>query len=468
VTGGPPSPDPAREREGGEPAPADAAGAETYLRLLAEAELRRAPALTGPGPHPHRVWLAASTLAAAGVVDTDVARHAVADFEAAAGVRVVSGLARPWTAEQRLLPSGTGQEVTLRAVPAGLTLRLPPEREGWYGELRLIALVMTDTEAALTVATRWAGQARRSARPRPSHAPFHVVGALDDGGQSYRAGLWDMGIEDGREWWDCHLGLSRAAGPGARWLEVGPGAAGAHARVDLTAPPTPAEVTAEPVPPVSGPARLLDSAGDDLLCAGPAVVVAGETLGSRIAGMIRDLTGCGAAAPDDPAVLRLAAVGQRLGLDLGTGIAAGGPLPEAWTSLLADGDARDGPDGIAPFAVVLPRIDGASFALAGLRSSEEGALLHVMASGWEPHGHGWLVHGHGPHSDPPDTSLSWRARDSTGRWHLVHGMSWGGKQGMIQMHLTPPLHPAATSLEVIVTGTSRRVRATVPLAWQAA
>lgn len=38
----------------------------------------------------------------------------------------------------------------------------------------------------------------------------------------------------------------------------------------------------------------------------------------------------------------------------------------------------------------------------------------------------------------------------------------------IQMHLVPPLHPAATSLEVIVTGASGRVRATVPLHWQAA
>jgi hypothetical protein len=39
---------------------------------------------------------------------------------------------------------------------------------------------------------------------------------------------------------------------------------------------------------------------------------------------------------------------------------------------------------------------------------------------------------------------------------------------MLQLHLTPPLHPAATSLEVIVTGASSRVRATVPLDWRAA
>jgi len=93
-------------------------------------------------------------------------------------------------------------------------------------------------------------------------------------------------------------------------------------------------------------------------------------------------------------------------------------------------------------------LGGARFALAGLRSSRDGATLHVMASGWEPQGQGWLVHGTGPASSPLDPSLSWRARDSTGRWHLVSGMSWGAAsqtRGMIKMYLTPPLHPAATA-----------------------
>jgi hypothetical protein len=31
------------------------------------------------------------------------------------------------------------------------------------------------------------------------------------------------------------------------------------------------------------------------------------------------------------------------------------------------------------------------------------------------------------------------------------------------MYLTPPLHPAATALDVIVTGPDRQIRATVPL-----
>lgn len=454
----------------------DTARAETYLRLLAEAELRRFPASPGPSSQPHRVWLAAATLIAAGVLDADAAWRAVADFEAATRLRTADGnhplgsVRGPWTARLAQPPAWTPASAALRAVPACSTLRLPPEGEGWYGELRLIALVMTDSQANLTAAMRWAGQTRRSARPRPGRAPFHVAGAVDDRGNSYHASLWDVSVKsDGRDWWDCHLGLSPVPDPGARWLDVGPGAGGAHARIDLTALPTPAEVTVDPEP-ASGPTRLLENAGDDLLGQGPAAVAADQTLGSRITAMLGDLAGSGAVEPDDPAVLRLLTVARWLGLDLGRGAGAapGGRLPEAWTSLLAAGDARDGPAGIAPLARVLPEIDGVSFALAGLRSSAEAVALHVMASGSQPRGDGGMVRGQWSHNDPLDTSPSWRARDNAGRWHLVRSVHWGGRHGMAQLRLTPPLHPAATSLEVIVTGMSSRVRATVPLDWQAA
>jgi hypothetical protein len=452
------------------------------------------------------------TLTAAQAVPADVGWRAVADFEAAVALRtgnvaaVISALRLPNRATQY---GTTGQLVAnqpaisrpvsaqpamgrkqaaqasstqataaeLTAVPVAMTLPLPPEDTGWYGELQLMALVMTDSHAAITIATRWVGQTRRSASPRPMHAPFHPVGAVDDRGTSYLAALWDMGIEDGREWWDCHLGLSHAPAAGIRWLDIGPGAGGVRVRIDLSAGLRVAHdaaagaasgavgVTQEDIQPVSPAARLLDSIGDDLLCAGPSALGHGESLGSGISRVIQDLTGSGTVGRDDPALLRLAALAWRLGLDVGVGISGGVVLPTAWASLLVDGDARDGPTGVAAFAVVLPEIDGARFALAGLRSSREGATLHVLAGGWEPRGHGWLTHGQALRGDPPDTSLSWQACDSTGRWHLVASMSWGSNQGMIQMQLTPPLHPAATSIEVIVTGTTGRVRAVVPLSW---
>ena len=71
----------------------DPGTAETYLRLIAEGELRQRPVISGPGPHPHRVWLAAATLAAAGAIRPDLAWQVVSEFEISAGLR--SGNVRP-------------------------------------------------------------------------------------------------------------------------------------------------------------------------------------------------------------------------------------------------------------------------------------------------------------------------------------------------------------------------------------
>ncbi len=267
----------------------------------------------------------------------------------------------------------------------GATLPLPAEREGWYGEFCLLSLARTEAQAALAVAARWAGQTRRAAGPRPQHAPFYQVAAIDDRGISYRASLWDMGIEDGRDWWDCHLGLDPAPAPGTRWLEVGPGAQGQRVRIDLATPPGAATIVSEPVPPASAAARLLDRIGDDLLGMEASGTGTPGHLEARVAQVIQDLIGSGTLEAGDPAVLRLAGLGWRLGLDLGLG----GPvparaLPPAWISVLADAHAHDGPDAVAPFAADLPEIGGSRFALAGLRSARGGATLHVMATGWEP------------------------------------------------------------------------------------
>jgi hypothetical protein len=449
------------------------------------------------------VALAATALALAGSISLDTAWRVVADFQAACALRAgdpapaVPGGAPRWLPHPpaSLTPSSrpsvlrhsvvqfltssrrpgwatpaspTAERTAPATVPIGAALPLPAEREGWYGELLLLALARTGTEAAITLATRWAGQTRRSATPRPRHAPFHEVAAVDDRGVSYRATLWDMGIEDGREWWDCHLGLSPAPPDGIRWLDIGPGSRGRYVRVELAAPDLASGIATQPVAPPGPGVRLLDRAGDELLAAGPDSRAGDQSLAYRVALLITDLTAGGVLAADDPAVARLLGLGWRLGVDLG--LPAGGripsaALPAAWHSMLADGHATDGPEGVATCTANLPEIGGAWFSLAGLRSDRDGATLHVMATGWAPQGNGWMVHGLGPHSDPGQVTLTWRARDSTGRWHLISAMHWGSQQGMIQMRLVPPLHPAATSLDVIVSDGSRQVSATVPLDW---
>ena len=138
---------------------------------------------------------------------------------------MISSLHRPQRARQGPGGAGAGHPGTgpagdepdaPSAVPIGATLALPPEQEGWYGEFCLLSLARSGSQAALAVAARWAGQTRRTAGPRPRHAPYYQVGAVDDRGVSYRAALWDMGAEDGRDWWDCHLGLDPSPAPGTR------------------------------------------------------------------------------------------------------------------------------------------------------------------------------------------------------------------------------------------------------------
>ena len=455
--------------------PAGPAAAEIYLRLIAEAELRQRPVISGPGPHPHRVWLAAATLAAAGALGPDVAWHVVSEFETSAGLRggdvrpVISSLHRPHWARQarpgqyRARPqrarqhrgqpgageagpgiSGTrpaGDEPDApSAIQVGATLPLPPEQEGWYGEFCLLSLARTQSQAALAVAARWAGQTRRTAGPRPRHAPFHQVGAVDDRGVSYRAALWDMGAEDGRDWWDGHLGLDPAPPPDTRWLEVGPGAQGQRVRIDLATPPGRALTLAEPVPPVSPAARLLDQMGDDLLTLESARTGASARMAPRVTQVIQDLIGSGTLPARTSAVARLAGLGWRLGRDLGPG----GPVPaRALPPRRSPAGRRAGARRAGRGGAVRGRPAGDRRRPVRARRiaiGRRGVTLHVMASGWEPRGHGWLVHGSGPGDTPPDLSLSWRARDSTGRWHLVSGMSWGAAsqtRGMVKMYLTP-------------------------------
>jgi hypothetical protein len=67
-----------------------------------------------------------------------------------------------------------------------------------------------------------------------------------------------------------------------------------------------------------------------------------------------------------------------------------------------------------------------------------------------------------------DMRFSCWIKDSAGHWHVARtlgsnsdNISWTE----LHMQVAPPLHRAATWLEVVVTSMSGRVRATVPLDW---
>jgi hypothetical protein len=133
--------------------------------------------------------------------------------------------------------------------------------------------------------------------------------------------------------------------------------------------------------------------------------------------------------------------------------------------VLADRGRRDGRRAVARVAAALPELDGARIALTALESAPDHALLRLLAVGWDPPG--FDLRAFAEAGQPP---LSWWARDSAGRWHTASGGSWGphgNRQWAGMLRLRPPLHPAATSLELTITGRSERLRIMLPLHWHA-
>jgi hypothetical protein len=139
-----------------------------------------------------------------------------------------------------------------------------------------------------------------------------------------------------------------------------------------------------------------------------------------------------------------------------------------------DADLGDA-DLSAPLGRLLPDVDGARLALAGLSTAAGESYLHVISSGlprparryqwdWTP-------------------GLSWWLRDSAGNWHVATAdeprvpnddmQAYPLDDGLqvLWLRLTPPLSqplsqplaPVPGTVEIIVTGQVARARATVPV-----
>jgi hypothetical protein len=176
------------------------------------------------------------------------------------------------------------------------------------------------------------------------------------------------------------------------------------------------------------------------------------------------LDAVGALEPARGAVGRLIALARRLGMPIPPALSAvateAEELPAAWADILEHRRCEDGPRADAAVAAVLPELDGARFALAGLRSYASTAELRVISWGSQI----------GPHfvRHTAANPWSWLARDDRGRWHLVtEGASSAGDGHVdMQLILMPPLHPDATALDVTLTGPSGQVTITVSVNWQ--
>ncbi len=477
--------------------------AQTYLRLLADAELRRTRAgerqergrgeESGPGramgtaewsrsavaankaldletglPPGGLTRLVARTLATVGAVDRTYAEAIMGDLDAGLAMRGLNqhgagpgppGPAWPLLTLGReaslpLGPLGTG----MRVIP--LTARLPLELPDEGAGLELLAYVEAPAEAIIV-----------GFGPRVRARRFMNLPAVDDQGRRYELAFRHV-VPDG-VLWEGSLRPPPSPGGAVRWLEVTSAEGMRSLRIELQAQALRANAAVTPVTARSRAELLAEAAAADLLAAAlmpvPFAQVSGavkaETAG--MAGVLASFQHLGLLSPDSPALRRLLALCDRFGVrvpgDASQGAGLKTELPDSWEAVLMERSRRDGRNAVMRLAVALPAIDGTRLALTALESGPDRAMLHVLALSWTPPS--FDLRAFSGTGEPP---LSWWAEDDTGQWHTASGGSWlrhGDREWSGIVRLRPPLHQAAKSLELTITGMSERLRVKLPLCW---
>jgi hypothetical protein len=461
--------------------PPSGASTETYLRLRAEAELRRALALPrydapedggqeerAAGDALHRLRTVANALARAGTIDRGTADSVMDDLEIALAAR---SRIDPHESNARdlLRSSLPGQPARAPAgpylaVPVGATV--PGAPGGALAEIRLFTLVIAPDRAVLTAAGRVRKPLTRR-RHREHRLPFAGSGqpaATDDRGNSYH--LHEEGSsEDSDGNWSSLIGISPVPPAGTRWLELTMSPGSPPVRVGLTGPATGTAAAPAPTAAASAAERLVDTAAERLLLT---ALIDGEESArwhdlSEITDVVTALEAVGSLGPARAAVGRLVNLAGRLGTQIPPALSALAlptALRAAWDDILRNRDRDDGPAAVAPAATVLPELDGTRFVLAGLRSGAAGAELQALAWGWQQVPHFFFF-------EDAVNQWSWSARDDQGRWHLATegGGSSDDRHASIELQFVPALHPDARSLEVTLACPAGQVSATVPLDW---
>ena len=295
--------------------------AETYLRLLAEAELRRATTMaarSSSGRWPSaRLALAARALSAVGAVGAGVADQIQADVGLAVAVRHGLPARGPGPDRIRL----TSQRRPWRVVPVGQVIQIRD------GDLRREVLVMAyaqSADGALLIAVGW---------------PFRPFTAADDRGVRYLIS-WQVGPAV------TQLPLQPDPPRQIRWLDLSTAAGEPATRIDLDRHIPVPDVTVTPAAHSPGEllldviaARILglvtplpqDNPGALMPADADLRAFVGDGPGQIVAA----LHAAGVLPPDSPAPGQLAGLCARLGID-GHGITAppDQDLPERWQSIL--------------------------------------------------------------------------------------------------------------------------------------
>ena len=439
--------------------------AETHLRLLAEAELRRAmtmPAGSIPGRwYSARLALVAQALTAVGAVGANVAYEIQAGLGLAVAARHQLPARIPGPGRTQPAPRRT----SWRVAPAGQVVNILCG--GVRREVPFVAYAQS-LGGARFVVTEW------------PFGPFTFT-AADDRGICYQ-------ISWAGEMAPRELRLRPDPPHQVRWLDLTAAAGEPATRIDLD------PQNSEPVPDVTvtpnahSPGELLlDAIAARILTAAapfaqdnPAQPAAASAelraLGDGPGQIVAALHAAGELPPDSPVPGQLAGLCARLGIS-GHGITAppAGDLAERWHSMLTYPSREPKPPpapGILAAAVAeLPGLDGAKIAIAGLHHGERGTILHLLATGVTLEA-GW------PYGVRPLPVL-W-IRDSDGRWHATSAdgvvSPWGANGAnpwtdtcmvTVWLRIIPPPDRGTAWIEVSAAGRSARIRPTTqPLSSQ--
>ena len=487
----------------------DREGAETYLRLLAEAAMRGslAPA-AARSPNASTIMVVGHALTSVGALDPVTAEEILTDFRLAVTVRhlhsepgqgvgqvvtaaqwlaqgrpVLRGKPRPAPSPGEGAPGdgtpgdGAGGDRADRFVPVGMTV--PFLAGAVSGELCLMSFAQTGTGARFIAAWQVHSPALevQLSHHYPGLIPFDEFTVTDD-----RGGRYKLDQTPGSDLaWPNMIRLSPAPPGNIRWLDVAPpyrqavrvalSRGGPHSSDDET------QVSVSDAA-LSAGEHLLVMLAERLLTGTPEFPRRGmlaapptsprQVVAGGFGDIIAALEAADVLSPLSPVPARLATLCASLDLT-GHGIAAPPTLdlPEPWLSLLAHYQRRKPEptqmrEGYAALAATLPELDGIRVTLLGLQHTQGSSVLHVLAQGPAPE----------PRPGPLDIDLnfplSFWLRESGGRWHAARPDRCHQADGesAIRLRLVPPLTRPADWVEVQAGGRSAKVRATLPLRWR--